>query len=266
MRRRYPLANRARAAATMAQKQQLQHETSTTVQSYIDSQQAHSDTNNKASASCCSALDEHDGNDNDWRTLTPSQPHNRCSTTRQPSVLHEQQRCSRSRVGGPRTQAARVLPWIATTCVVLTLLFPHVEAWGGGSSSSKLDTSAFGNMLDREWLYSSTAMSIKLEGCLWSYADDSENSGCMEQSSEDGTTYWYQMANCLRAQAIFSVYSSDSGSTVGCSKSNFKESVCAVVTVSVQSRVRSCLTVLRSLISVYHKIRISRVCLPANNV
>ena len=60
---------------------------------------------------------------------------------------------------------------------------------------------------------------------MWGYVEDSEESGCMENGSEDGTTYWYQMANCRRAQAVFSLYSTDSSSSASCSSSNFKESV-----------------------------------------
>lgn len=47
--------------------------------------------------------------------------------------------------------------------------------------------------------------------------------GCMDDESEDGTTYWYMMANCRRAQAAYSVYSKSSGST-SCNKKDFKES------------------------------------------
>ena len=46
----------------------------------------------------------------------------------------------------------------------------------------------------------------------------------MEDSSEDGTSYWYQMANCRRAQAVFSVYASSS-SHASCNNANFKETV-----------------------------------------
>jgi hypothetical protein len=100
------------------------------------------------------------------------------------------------------------------------------HAWGTSGTS---EVAAYGNMLDREWLYSSTAMSIKFEGCLWGFAADSDNAGCMESGSSDGTTYWYQMANCRRAQAVFSVFSTDSGSSVGCNKNTFKESVCPLL-------------------------------------
>jgi len=69
---------------------------------------------------------------------------------------------------------------------------------------------------------------MQLEGCMWGYVsgdDEDGDSGCMEDESEDGTTYWYQMANCRRAQAVFSMYATDSGSSASCSSSAFKESV-----------------------------------------
>jgi hypothetical protein len=49
--------------------------------------------------------------------------------------------------------------------------------------------------------------------------------GCMQDSSEDGTTYWYMMANCRRAQVAYSLYASSSAGGTKCKNSNFKESV-----------------------------------------
>lgn len=99
-------------------------------------------------------------------------------------------------------------------------------AWGGSNSGSDSSTtsSVFGNSLGRDWLSDSKGISIKLEGCLWGYVEDNESAYCMEDSSEDGTTYWYQMANCRRAQAVFSVYANPSSSNAACNAGNFKES------------------------------------------
>lgn len=106
------------------------------------------------------------------------------------------------------------------------VLFIYVQAvlssWGG--SDEETDTTVFGNSLARDWMSESTAVSIQLEGCAWGYVADNEDAGCMENGSQDGTTYWYQMANCRRAQAVFSVYGTTS-SSAGCNKNNFKESV-----------------------------------------
>ena len=102
------------------------------------------------------------------------------------------------------------------------------RAAGWGSSSSGTNYALYGNTLERDWMYDAKGISIKVEGCLWAYWQDKdeEESGCLEENSEDGTTYWYQMSNCRRAQVVWSVYASDSSSSPSCSSSNFKESVC----------------------------------------
>jgi len=61
---------------------------------------------------------------------------------------------------------------------------------------------------------------MQVEGCVWSTSDDNEDLGCMEDGSEDGTTYWYQMAMCRRAQVAYSLYASSSGSS-NCGSSKF---------------------------------------------
>lgn len=122
----------------------------------------------------------------------------------------------------------------AFSAAVLSLIALHhkVSAWGNsGSSSGGFDSSIFGNALDRDWVYNSAGINIQVEGCLWAYwqsgGDDNNNdeSGCLDQSSEDGTTYWYQMSNCRRAQVVFSLYASDSSSSPSCNSGNFKETV-----------------------------------------
>jgi hypothetical protein len=97
-----------------------------------------------------------------------------------------------------------------------------LSSWGG--SDEETDKTIFGNSLARDWMSDSTALSIQLDGCAWGYVADNEEAGCMENGSQDGTTYWYQMANCRRAQAVFSVYGTTS-SSASCNKNNFKESV-----------------------------------------
>lgn len=105
------------------------------------------------------------------------------------------------------------------------LATPVLGNWWSNSDSSNYDTLKFGMSMNRDWLYNSGSIAMKLEGCILGYntADD-EDAGCPENSSEDGTVYWYQMANCLRPQAVFSMYASDSSST-SCSSNTFKESV-----------------------------------------
>jgi len=100
-----------------------------------------------------------------------------------------------------------------------------VLSWGNNNNNNNNENSmsVYGNSLDRDWLYNSNTISLQLEGCMWGYVEDNEDSGCMEDESEDGTSYWYQMANCRRAQAVFSIYASSGGSK--CKDGNFKETV-----------------------------------------
>jgi len=72
-----------------------------------------------------------------------------------------------------------------------------------------------------DWMYGSSNIAMKVEGCVWATTDDNEDVGCMEDESGDGTTYWYQMAMCRRAQVAYSVYATDSGSA-SCASGNFK--------------------------------------------
>ena len=111
---------------------------------------------------------------------------------------------------------------IRLAVVLLSFVQVVMASWGG---SDEVDTTIFGNSLARDWMTDSSSVSIQLEGCAWGYVADNEDAECMENGSQDGTTYWYQMANCRRAQAVFSVYGSSSGSA-SCNKNNFKESVC----------------------------------------
>lgn len=92
------------------------------------------------------------------------------------------------------------------------------------SGNSEVDLSMYGISMSRDWLYSSTSIAIKYEGCVMGYVDDREDMGCMDDESEDGTSSWYMMANCRRAQVAYSVYATDSGTT-SCSAAHFKESL-----------------------------------------
>ena len=101
----------------------------------------------------------------------------------------------------------------------------NVHSWGSSSSTS--DNSIYSDSYKRDWLYDATSISMKLEGCVWGYVADEEEAGCLQSSSQDGTYYWYQMANCRRPQAAFSLYSSDSSSSVGCNSNTYRETVSA---------------------------------------
>ena len=92
-------------------------------------------------------------------------------------------------------------------------------------NSNYADYSMYGMSMQRDWLSNSKTISIKYLGCVWGNvnADNGENQGCMANDSGDGTTSWYQMANCKRAQVAYGMYAS-TGST-SCKNKDFKESV-----------------------------------------
>lgn len=107
--------------------------------------------------------------------------------------------------------------------VMVSMLACQADAWGS-SSNSDFDESVYGNSFTRDWLYDSS-LSFQVEGCVWGYVEDSEESGCLEDSSEDGTTNWYMMANCRRPQVAYSVYASSGSGSASCNSNNFVGSV-----------------------------------------
>jgi hypothetical protein len=113
---------------------------------------------------------------------------------------------------------------------LLALLSPKnlVRAWGSSGSGgySESDYGRFGNGFTREWLYDGSTLSFEVLGCVWGMVDDSEEVGCLQDGSEDGTTNWYMMANCRRPQVAYSVYSSGRSGSSGCSSDSFVGSVC----------------------------------------
>lgn len=107
------------------------------------------------------------------------------------------------------------MAWRATAVLAILLLARDADAWGGGG---EVDTSIYGDSLSRDWLTDGSTISMKLEGCMWAVTESNEDMGCMEDSSNDGTEYWYMMANCRRAQVVYNLYTG-----AGCG--TFKESV-----------------------------------------
>ena len=112
---------------------------------------------------------------------------------------------------------------ILRALALLPLLPSLAEGWDWGGSSSDTEFTNYANSFDRTWLTDGSSISMKLEGCVWGYTYDSEEAGCLAKSSQDGTSSWYMMSNCRRAQAAFSLYAS--GSSGSCSSGAFKESV-----------------------------------------
>ena len=103
--------------------------------------------------------------------------------------------------------------------LIIVQLCGQVKAWGK-SKNYNSEYSIYGNAASRDWLYDGSALSIQVLGCVWGVVYDSEEEGCLEDESEDGTYNWYMMANCRRPQVAYSVYSGSS-----CSSSSFIGSV-----------------------------------------
>lgn len=103
--------------------------------------------------------------------------------------------------------------------LLIALLCSQVSAWGN-SGSGEVDYSIYGNGFTRDWLYDGSTLSFQVLGCVWGMVEDSEEAGCLEDESEDGTYNWYMMANCRRPQVAYSVYTSS-----GCNSNNFAGSV-----------------------------------------
>ena len=99
-----------------------------------------------------------------------------------------------------------------------------VMAWGNNNNNGGTTYSLYGNGFTRDWLYDSASLAFQVEGCAWGLVEDSEEVGCLQDESEDGTTNWYMMANCRRPQVVYSVYASSSGSA-SCNDNNFVGSV-----------------------------------------
>ena len=129
----------------------------------------------------------------------------------------------------PRKRAGSALASKNNLLLSLVLLMVQfcgqVQAgWGNSNSNSDASYSIYGNANTRDWLYDGSTLSFEVLGCVWGVVYDSEEAGCLEDESEDGTYNWYMMANCRRPQVAYSVYASDSGSST-CSSSTFVGSV-----------------------------------------
>ena len=121
--------------------------------------------------------------------------------------------------------------------IFLLLLITEDASSRNSGNNGQIDTSIYGMNMQRDWLSDSSSIAMKYEGCVWSYVEDDDGDmGCMEDESEDGTTSWYMMANCKRAQVAYSMYATSSGST-SCSKNNFKETVSPILFFSLMETV-----------------------------
>lgn len=122
----------------------------------------------------------------------------------------------------------------------------QVQAWGGNSNSNT-DYSIYGNSASYDWLYDGSTLSFQVLGCVWGVVYDSEEAGCLEDESEDGTYNWYMMANCRRPQVAYSVYANS-----GCGSSYFVGSV-------------SCLSIVKKQTAILIELAARHLCSRARN-
>jgi len=101
--------------------------------------------------------------------------------------------------------------------LLLFVSMPSVKGWGNNNGD---DMTIYSNNYHRDWLEDGSTISMKIHGCVESFVNDGENAACMENNSDDGTTYWYMMSNCKRANVVYSLYSANN-----CNSGNFQESV-----------------------------------------
>ena len=128
--------------------------------------------------------------------------------------------------GGRPAVSTSAAAALALSLAVLSTAPTPAEAWGTTSSSSM---EYFSTSQRRDYLYNSKKINIEYVGCAVGYTrvngdkDNDNESGCLENSSEDGLSYWFMMSNCKRAQVVFNVFASSG--IGGCSEGTFQESV-----------------------------------------
>lgn len=110
--------------------------------------------------------------------------------------------------------------WALIGSVAATQL-TQVAAWG--KSNYNVGDAAFYSNSVNEW-EKSNHIAMQVLGCSFADTDYSEDVGCRGDDSGDGTQYWYQMANCKRAQVAYSVYASSSGKT-SCGNGDYRGTV-----------------------------------------
>ena len=126
----------------------------------------------------------------------------------------------------PRQERSAAMPSTSffgkhLSLLLIALLCSQVSAWGNNNNNNgDVDYSLYGNGFTYDWLNDGSTLSFQVLGCVWGMVEDSEEAGCLEDESEDGTYNWYMMANCRRPQVAYSVYSSS-----GCGSGNFVGSV-----------------------------------------
>jgi len=103
------------------------------------------------------------------------------------------------------------------------LLVDRASAWFWQSDQSytpkTYEDGLYSQSHRKYWIETKKNLRLHYLGCRWSHTS-AGSEGCREDESEDGTVYWYQMANCRRAQVVYSLYGSD-GSSESCQKHSF---------------------------------------------
>mmetsp|Transcript_5783 Transcript_5783/g.8451 ORF Transcript_5783/g.8451 Transcript_5783/m.8451 type:complete len:349 (+) Transcript_5783:143-1189(+) len=113
---------------------------------------------------------------------------------------------------------------ISVRCALaLTLLIQipsYIQAWDFGQKEHNgYADEKFSQSHRKYWLEHKKSLRLHYIGCRWSYVQDGDE-GCREDESEDGTVYWYQMANCRRANVVYRLYGSG-GNYMSCNKAHY---------------------------------------------
>lgn len=117
---------------------------------------------------------------------------------------------------------AIVTSLLASTSLKILLLTPPATAsiWGRKNSEHQhYDNEMYSQSHRKYWLENKKSLRIEYEGCRWSFMQDG-GEGCREDESEDGTVYWYQMANCRRANVVYHLYGSENDH-IKCNKGHY---------------------------------------------
>lgn len=128
------------------------------------------------------------------------------------------------RLGKGRREKSKRSRNSASVLLVVCLGFVFSELQHRVAEANDDDISKYGYLTGSSYLNDGSSLYLKIDGCAWGIATYTGGSGdsdlgCMENDSEDGTTSWYMMSNCRRAQVAYSLYSNN-----GCGSSNRKGS------------------------------------------
>eukprot|EP00538_Stauroneis_constricta_P007538 CAMPEP_0119567276 /NCGR_PEP_ID=MMETSP1352-20130426/35447_1 /TAXON_ID=265584 /ORGANISM="Stauroneis constricta, Strain CCMP1120" /LENGTH=64 /DNA_ID=CAMNT_0007616513 /DNA_START=57 /DNA_END=247 /DNA_ORIENTATION=- len=55
---------------------------------------------------------------------------------------------------------------VATSILALMCAVDRAWSWGGGSDNQFVESN-YGNLFAQDWMYDSSGLSMKVEGCVW---------------------------------------------------------------------------------------------------